>query len=134
MSNYILDKAYTVADEDGVGACIVVVAATNPGECTVPTTANASRVLGVTLFSQPNKGRAVTVRKAGIVRCMAAGRIDYGDPVIVADHYGKVCPESWLKNKVREAIRVNCIGFAETIALEAGDIVEVFLSLHQRHI
>ncbi len=127
MSNYILDKAYSVSDAGGVDKCRVVVQGTNAGECALPSAANDGAVLGVTLFSQPTQGRSVSVRKAGIARCEAAGAISVGAPVNIAGTSGKV-------KVVDEATdtKVNCIGFAETAAAADGDIIEVFLSFHER--
>ncbi|MCD6384204.1 DUF2190 family protein [Candidatus Sumerlaeota bacterium] len=127
MSNYILDKAYTITSENGVQAYRVVVVGSNPGECQLPSAANDGKILGVTLFSQENKGRNVTVRKAGIARCVAAGAINLGDPVNIADSSGKV-------KAINESsgTHINCVGFAETSASADGDIIEVFLSFHER--
>ena len=127
MSNYILDKAYTVKEADGVSAHRVVVAGSNPGECKLPSSANAGKILGVTIFSQPYSDRSVTVRKAGIARVVAAGAINFGDPVNIADSSGKV-------KAVNEpsGTLVHILGFAETSASSDGDIVEVFISIHDR--
>ncbi len=127
MSNYILDKAYTIATSGGVETGRVVVVGSAAGECILPAAANAGKVLGVTMFSQPNQGRNVTVRKAGIARCVAAGAINIGDPVNVAGTSGKV-------KAVDETTgtHVNCIGFTETAATAEDDLIDVFLSFHER--
>lgn len=127
MSNYLLDKAYTITDSGGVGANLVVVQGTNDGECALPGAANAAKILGVTSFSQPNQGRSVSVRKAGIARVVAAGAVNAGDPVNVAGTSGKV-------KAVNESAGTlaNCLGFAETSATADDDIIEVFISIHER--
>jgi hypothetical protein len=103
------------------------VAGTNPGECALPAASNADKVLGVTLFSQPEQGRNVTVRKAGIARCVAAGAIDPGEAVNINGTSGKV-------KAINETTgtHVNCVGFAETSASTDGDILEVYLSFHEK--
>ena len=127
MSHYILDKAYRILDADGVPANRVVVQGTNGGECQAPDAANAGGILGITIYSQSLQNQSVAVRKAGIARVVAAGGIDPGAPVNIADATGKV------KAIDEEAgTKINCVGFAETAAIADGDIIEVFISLHQR--
>lgn len=127
MPIYLMDKAYRVATPGGVGANRVVVQGAQVGECTVPAAANAGAILGVTMHSQSQSGRAVAVRKAGIAEVVASAPIAVGSPVNIADAGGKV-------KAVNETAgtRVNCIGFAETAAAADGDIVEVFLAIHER--
>jgi hypothetical protein len=115
MSQHILDKAYRITDSGGVEA----------GRA-VPGAANAAGVLGVTTHDQSLEGGNVSVRKAGIVRAVAAGAIPLGSPVNVAGSSGKV------KAVNETSTQVNCLGFAESAALQDGDIVEVFLCPHER--
>ncbi len=127
MPIYLMDKAYRVATPGGVSANRVVVQGARVGECAVPGAANAGAILGVTMHSQSQPGRAVAVRKAGIAEVVASAPIAVGSPVNVAGASGKV-------KAVNETAgtRVNCIGFAETAAAADGDIVEVFLAIHER--
>lgn len=127
MSIHILDKAYTITEEIGVAAGRVVVAGTNPGECALPGAANAGAILGVTTASQSREGASVPVRKAGIALVAAAGEIAYGAPVNVDGASGKV-------KAIDETAgtKINCLGFAETSAAVDGDLIEVFISIHQR--
>ena len=127
MSNYILDKAYAIDEETGVGACLAVVQATDAGKARLPAGANAGSILGVTVHGQALKGANVAVRKAGIARVKAAGPIAVGAPVNVAGDGGKV-------KAIGEepGTKINCLGFAETAASADGDIVEVFIALHER--
>jgi hypothetical protein len=126
MAHYILDKAYTITEAEGVEACRVVVQGTNAGEAKLPAADNADAILGVTVHAQANQNHNVAVRKAGIARVVAAGSIGVGAPVN-ADDEGKV-------KAIDEGAgtKVNCLGFAETASTAAGDIIEVFISLHQR--
>lgn len=127
MASYILDKAYEVTDSGGVAAHRVVVQGTNAGECALPGAANAGGILGVTVHSQSLQNQNVAVRKAGIARVEAAGAITLGAPVNINGTGGKV-------KAINEATdtKINCVGFAETAASADGDIIEVFLSLHER--
>ena len=127
MANYILDKAYEVTDTGGVAAYRVVVQGTNAGQCALPGAANAPKILGVTVHAQSLKGQNVAVRKAGIARVTAAGAIALGVPVNVAGTTRKV-------KAINESAgtKINCVGFAETAASADGDVIEVFLSLHER--
>jgi hypothetical protein len=127
MPSYILDKAYKVTDANGVDANLVVVQGTNAGECALPGAANAGAILGVTMHSQSLQNKNVSVRKAGIASVIAAGAISVGVPVNVAGTSGKV-------KAIDETsgTKINCVGFAETAASADGDIIDVFLSLHER--
>ena len=127
MPSYILDKAYKVTDTNGVDANLVVVQGTNAGECALPGAANAGAILGVTMHSQSLQNKNVSVRKAGIASVIAAGAISVGAPVNVAGTSGKV-------KAIDETsgTKINCVGLAETAASADGDIIDVFLSLHER--
>lgn len=131
MSNYILDKAYTVNQSGGVSAHRVVVQATNAGECKSPVGAgnNSGSILGVTTHAQTENGRAVTVRKAGIALVEAASAISVGDTLEVADITGRVRTTA-----IASGDTTRCVGFAETAAAAAGDLIEVFLSIHHHSI
>ncbi|MEN6625217.1 MAG: hypothetical protein ABFD69_03200 [Candidatus Sumerlaeia bacterium] len=127
MSSYILDKAYAITETSGVGAYLVVVQGTNAGEAKLPAAANAGSILGVTVHSQALEGANVAVRKAGIARVKAAGAISVGAPVNIAGTTGKV-------KAINETAgtKIECLGFAETAASADGDIIEVYIALHQR--
>jgi hypothetical protein len=127
MAHYILDKAYKVADVTGVEAYSVVVHGANPGECRLPTAANDGKILGVTVHAQANPNHSVSVRKAGIARVVAAGAIALGAPVNIADTAGRVQALA-----PHPSGKAQCLGFAETPATASGDIIEVFISLHER--
>lgn len=123
----ILDKAYKGTGVSLIPAHRVVVAGTNPGEAALPAAANAAAILGATTQAQPVAGASVAVRKAGVALIEAAGAIGLGAPVNVAGTSGRV-------KAIDESAdtKVNCVGFAETTAAEAGDLVEVFLAPHER--
>ena len=58
---------------------------------------------------------------------VAASAITVGAPVNVAGSTGKVKAIS-----ETTGTKINCLGFAETAAGADGDVIEVFLSLHER--
>lgn len=130
MPHYILDKAYTVNQSGGIPAHRAVVQAAAPGECKLPTGAGAGGglPLGVSTHAQPTNGRAVAVRKAGVALVEAAEAITPGQPLEIADTGGRVRPVSISAGEFAWTL-----GFAETGASAAGDLVEVFLSIH-RHV
>ena len=127
MAIYVMDKSYRISDVGGASYAKVVVADSSTGYCALPSAANAGKILGVTVTSQTEAGRALSVRKAGTAEVTAAGVINVGDPVNIADNTGRV-------KAVSEAggTKVQCLGFAETPAAGAGDIIEVFISIHER--
>jgi hypothetical protein len=127
MPQYLLDRAYKITDANGVGANLVVVQGTNAGECKLPASANDGNILGVTVHAQSRQNKSVAVRKAGVAEVIAAGAITVGSPVNVAGSSGKV-------KAIDETggTKINCLGFAETAASADGDIIEVFISLHER--
>lgn len=126
MPYYLFDKAYRVAESAGVPAHRVVVQSSVEGDCVMPSGEGVGAILGITVHSQPEAGRRVTVRKAGIAEATAAAQISPGTPLMVADATGRVKPVVSAGGGP-----VNCIGFAESGAAAAGDLVEVFISLHQ---
>jgi hypothetical protein len=127
MGIYLLDKAYRNAGTGPIPFARVVVAADNPGECRLPATANAGAILGIAVTGQTIPGRALAVRKAGIAQVLAAGAIPYGAPVVIAGNTGKVRAIT-----EAEGTTVQCVGFAETAALADGDLIDVFVSIHER--
>jgi len=126
MAIYVMDKSYRISNIGGASSAKVVVAG-DAGYCALPSAANAGKILGVTVTSQTEAGRALSVRKAGTAEVTAAGVIEVGDPVNIADNTGRVKTVS-----ETGGTKVQCLGFAETAAAQAGDIIEVFLSIHER--
>ncbi len=127
MPNYVLDKAYRVGSPNGVGAQRVVVHGPLTGECQLPAAENSGGLVGVTVHAQATQGRAVTVRRLGIAEVVAAGPIALGAPVIAAGSSGKVKAASGAPGT-----RVNVLGFAESAASQDGDVIDVFLAIHER--
>jgi hypothetical protein len=90
MANYVLDKAYRVSETDGIEAGRVVVRGPESDECALPTKANAGNVLGITTHNQPRQNRYIGVRRMGIATTVAAGAIERGEPVCIADTEGRI--------------------------------------------
>lgn len=128
MSHYLLDKAYSINEPAGVEAYRAVVYGQEPGQAKLPNGSPHERPLGITVHSQTRQRGHVAVRKAGIARVTAAGPIKVGEPVVIADAVGRL--ESVERHSGESP--VECIGFAETGASEAGQIFEVFLQFHER--
>jgi hypothetical protein len=127
MGIYLLDKAYRHGGTGTIHAGRVVVAATDPGTCKLPAGSNAGAILGITMSGQTQVGRAITVRKAGVATAMAAGSISYGAPVAIAGTTGKV-------RAINDTAgtKVQCVGFAETASSGDGELIEIFVSIHER--
>jgi len=89
MASYVLDKAYRVAASGGVGSNLAVVQGASEGECDLPSGANEASVLGATVHSA-EKDQNVAVRKLGIASLTAAGAVNAGEKVCIADSQGRI--------------------------------------------
>lgn len=127
MSSYILDKAYAIEDSGGVEAFRAVVQGTSAGEATLPAAANDGSILGVTVHGQTRQDGHVAVRKAGIARVVASAAIGLGAAVNISGTSGKVKAIS-----ETTGTKIQCLGFAETAASADGDVIEIFISIHER--
>ena len=96
MSNYVLDQAFRVEEEEGIERWRAVVFGTNPGGCKLPAAANAFGVLGITVHSQARTGKSIAVRRLGIAPVVVTGPVTRGDYLTVADSRGRMkaapCP------------------------------------------
>ncbi|MDK2972291.1 MAG: hypothetical protein PWP23_2046 [Candidatus Sumerlaeota bacterium] len=90
MSNYVLDRAFSVEEPNGVARYRAVAGGANADGCVYPDGANAPGILGVTMHAQTRPGRAVTVRRLGIAPCEAASAFARGSRVCVADATGRI--------------------------------------------
>ncbi|MBI1292285.1 hypothetical protein GC173_13770 [bacterium] len=90
-SFHVLDKSYVATPEGGIAANVVVVRDPDYARgCTLPSAANQGAVLGITTHSQARQGRSIAVRRLGVAEVIAAGAINVGDRVVVADNQGRV--------------------------------------------
>lgn len=119
----------------------------------MPGGANAPGVLGVTIehFVEPNyfvpqgtdpttvtgtsptvynlKGRGLTLQVNGIAKCYAAGAVNQGDLLVVADAYGRVNNTANLS--ISAGTKVYPVGIAQNSTGAANDVVEVLLNFGQ---
>lgn len=90
MMELNFDQALRIVTANGVDANRAVVRTATAGECAKPAAANAANFLGITMQAQPRTGRLVAVRRSGIARIVAAGAIEMGAAVAIADDQGRV--------------------------------------------
>jgi hypothetical protein len=120
---------------------------------TLPGAANAPGVLGVTIehFVEPNyfvpqstapesftgtapvlydlEGRAIQLQVNGIARVYAAGAVNQGDMLVIADEYGRVNNTANLS--ISAGTKIYTVGIAQNTTVEADDVVEVLLNFQQ---
>ena len=121
----------------------------------LPAAANAAGVLGVSVehFAEPNyfvpqatdpttvtgttpvlynlKGRGITLQVNGIARCIAAGAVNQGDPLVIADVYGRV--NSTANLSIAAGAKIYPVGIAQNTTQNTNDIVEVLLNFAPSH-
>ncbi len=121
---------------------------TEPG-----TTPNAAGVLGVTIehFVEPNYfvpqstppesftgttptlynvlGRGLTLQVNGIARVYAAGAVNQGDLLVIADQYGRVSNTTNLS--ISAGTKIYPVGIAQNATAALDDVVEVLLNFGQ---
>lgn len=124
---YIFDKSYRTGSANIAARRAVVRATTATNTVTMPTGPNAGAIAGITMHTQNDAGRAVSVRKAGIAEVVAANAIAIGAPVMIADTNGRVKAVS-----ETAGTKVEIVGYAETAATAAGDVIEILVAPHQR--
>jgi hypothetical protein len=157
-SEQTLKKSYRLDSNVEVGKFTVVVASSTnyPDGCNVPSAANAGTILGVAqnsiipsgtadysggqynitsgtawpanVIPAQGQGEEMQVIRSGISRSVASGAISRGDAVNVANNQGQI-------KTVNEAggTLVHVLGFAEDAAGAAGDVIRVFVQIHDRH-
>jgi hypothetical protein len=116
-------------------------------------TPNAPGVLGVTIehFIEPNYfvpqstppesftgstpalynllGRGLTLQVNGIAKVYAAGAVNQGDLLVIADQYGRVNNTANLS--IAAGTKIYTVGIAQNSTAEADDVVEVLLNFSQ---
>jgi hypothetical protein len=127
--------------------------AENQQYATLPGGANAAGVLGVTVehFVEPNyfvpqgtapetvtgtapvlynlRGRGLTLQVNGIAKVYAAGAVNQGDILVVADVYGRVNNTANLG--ISAGTKIYSVGIAQNSTQNADDVVEVLLNFTQ---
>ncbi len=121
--------------------------------CTLPGASNAPGVMGVTIehFVEPNYfvpqstnpttvtgtapvlyslvGRAIQLQVNGIARCIAAGAVNQGDLLVIADAFGRVNNTANLS--IAAGTKIFPVGIAQNTTAAVNDIVEVLLQFGQ---
>lgn len=124
-ATYVLDKTYKIITSGGVTQYRAVIPGVNDGECQLPTAADQVS-LGITQEGQTLQNENVRVRKYGISRAYAAGTVNKGDYVEVADTTGAL-RKADLTTVPGIATVHNIVGIAESSAT-VGEVFFVFLS------
>ena len=95
----------------------------------VPQGTNPTTVTGTTptLYNLTNRG--MTLQVNGVARCIAAGAINQGDLLIVADTYGRV--QSLATSGLAAGTTVYPIGIAQHNVSNPNDVVQVRLEFTQ---
>jgi hypothetical protein len=120
----------------------------------IPGGSNAAGIVGVTIehFLEPNyfvkegtdpttvtgttpvlynlQGRPVQVQMNGYAKCIAAGAVNQGDELLVADAYGRV--NNITNLGISAGTLVYVVGIAQNATANANDIVEVLLSFYAK--
>jgi hypothetical protein len=120
----------------------------------VPSGANAAGIVGVTIehFVEPNyfvkegtdpstvtgttptlynlQGRPVQLQMNGYAKCYAAGAVNQGDELLVADAYGRV--NNIANLGIASGTKVYVVGIAQNSTVNVNDVVEVLLSFYAK--
>jgi hypothetical protein len=91
--------------------------------------ANPATITGTapTLYNLANRG--MTLQVNGVARCIAAGAINQGDTLIVADNYGRV--QSLANAGLAAGTAAYTVGIAQHNVTNPNDIVQVRLEFAQ---
>lgn len=92
----------------------------------VPQGTNPTTVTGTVPVLYSLAGRGLTLQVNGIARCLAAGAVNQGDLLVIADNYGRVNNTANLT--ITAGTKVYPVGVAQNSTLNANDVVEVLLN------
>lgn len=95
----------------------------------VPQGTNPTTVTGTTPVLYNLAGRGVALQVNGVARCLAAGAVNQGDLLVVADNYGRVTNTAGAG--VAAGAKANAVGIAQNSTSTANDVVEVLLNFTQ---
>ena len=95
----------------------------------VPQSTNPATVTGTIPVLYNLVGRGITLQVNGIGRCLAAGAVNQGDVLVVADNYGRVTNTAGAG--IAAGGKVNAVGVAQNSTQNANDVVEVLLNFAQ---
>lgn len=95
----------------------------------VPQGTNPTTVTGTTPVLYNLAGRGLTLQVNGIARCLAAGAVNQGDLLVIADNYGRVNNTANLS--IAAGTKIYPVGVAQNSTQSANDVVEVLLNFAQ---
>ncbi len=97
----------------------------------VPQATDPTTVTGTTPVLYNLKGRGITLQVNGIARCIAAGAVNQGDQLVIADAYGRV--NNLANLSIAAGTKVYPVGIAQNTTQNVNDIVEVLLNFAPAH-
>lgn len=95
----------------------------------VPQGTNPATVTGTTPVLYNLAGRGLALQVNGIARCIAAGAVNQGDVLVIADNYGRVNNTANLS--ISAGTKIYPVGVAQNTTQAQNDIVEVLLNFAQ---
>ncbi|MGH9446567.1 MAG: hypothetical protein ACRD3O_12680 [Terriglobia bacterium] len=96
----------------------------------VPQSTNPTTVTGTTPVLYSLAGRGIQLQVNGIARCIAAGAVNQGDLLLIADTYGRVNNTANLS--IAAGTKIFPVGIAQNTTSAVNDIVEVLLDFGQQ--
>lgn len=95
----------------------------------VPQAANPTTVTGTTPVLYNLAGRGLALQVNGVARCIAAGAVNQGDLLVVADNYGRV--NNTVNLSIAAGTKIYPVGIAQNSTQNQNDIVTVLLNFAQ---
>ena len=97
----------------------------------VPQGTNPATVTGTTPLLYNLTGRSMALQVNGIARCYAAGAVNQGDPLVIADVFGRVNNPANLA--IAAGTKIYPAGIAQNSTQNLNDVVEVLLNFAPVH-
>ncbi|MGH9377167.1 MAG: hypothetical protein ACRD1I_00075 [Terriglobia bacterium] len=95
----------------------------------VPQATNPTTVTGTTPVLYNLAGRGLALQVNGVARCIAAGAVNQGDLLVLADNYGRVNNTANLS--ISAGTKIYPVGMAQNSTQNQNDIVMVLLNFAQ---
>ncbi|MGH9434846.1 MAG: hypothetical protein ACRD06_02465 [Terriglobia bacterium] len=96
----------------------------------VPQATNPTTVTGTTPVLYNLAGRGMALQVNGLARCLAAGAVNQGDLLVIADAYGRVTNTTGAG--LAAGTKTYAVGSAQNSTQNANDVVEVLLNFSQQ--
>ncbi|HUY12406.1 MAG TPA: hypothetical protein VMX16_02095 [Terriglobia bacterium] len=97
----------------------------------VPQGTNPATVTGTTPLLYNLTGRSIALQVNGIARCYAAGAVNQGDQLVIADAFGRV--NSLANLAIAAGTKIYPVGIAQNSTQNLNDVVEVLLNFAPAH-